>query len=125
MPTNWSVAGADKRGDIFWRNTNTGEFTMWVMNGANIAKTVSSVRAAHWTIAGIGDFDGNGSKTFSGATPAGDVGIWLMNGTQFVSGTSSATCRPSGTSSKPAITMEMASATFSGPTAAVMSSAGP
>ena len=43
-------------GDIFWRNTTTGEVGMWVMNGTKIARRWTSGRAAqlddcrHWRL---------------------------------------------------------------------------
>jgi hypothetical protein len=87
VSTNWTVVGADMNGDIFWRNTVTGEVSMWVMkNGTQIAQTVDfGVAPLNWTIAGIGDFDGNGSTDILWRDNSGNVGLWLMNGTQIMS----------------------------------------
>jgi hypothetical protein len=86
MPTTWVIVGADMKGDIFWRNTATGEVEMWVMNGTQIAQAVDfGAVALTWTIAGIGDFDGNGSFDFLWRDSSGNVGVWLMNGTQIMS----------------------------------------
>ena len=50
MPSNWTVVGSDMKGDIFWRNTTTGEFAMWVMNGTTIAQSVSfGLQPLNWT----------------------------------------------------------------------------
>jgi hypothetical protein len=40
---------------------------------------------ANWTIAGLGDFDGNGSTDVLWRDSSGNVGIWLMNGTSIMS----------------------------------------
>jgi len=39
------------------------------------------------TIAGIGDFDGNGSEDILWRDTSGNVSIWLMNGTSILSTT--------------------------------------
>ena len=31
VPTNWVIVGADRKGDIVWRNITTGEVGMWVV----------------------------------------------------------------------------------------------
>ena len=41
----------------------------------------------NWTVAGIGDFDGNGSADILWRDKLGNVAIWLMNGTQVMSST--------------------------------------
>ena len=38
-----------------------------------------------WTIAGIGDFDRNGSTDILWRDASGNVGIWLMKGTSILS----------------------------------------
>ena len=82
VSTNWVIAGADMNGDIFWRNTTTGDVGMWVMNGTTIAQTVDfGAVPLSWTIAGIGDFDGNGSTDILWRDTGGNVGVWLLNGT--------------------------------------------
>jgi FG-GAP-like repeat len=40
---------------------------------------------ANWKIAGVGDFDGNGSTDILWRDTSGNVGIWLMNGTSIMS----------------------------------------
>ena len=88
VPLNWTVAGADSLGDIFWRNVATGEVGMWQMYGTVITKTVDfGVVPLNWTLAGIGDFDGNGSYDILWRDNQGNVGMWLMNGTQITSST--------------------------------------
>ena len=86
VPLVWSVAGADSNGNIFWRNSTTGEVGMWVMNGTQVAQSVNfGVVPLTWNIAGIGDFDGNGSADIMWRDSGGNVGTWLMNGTSILS----------------------------------------
>jgi hypothetical protein len=86
VPTNWAVAGTDMKGDIFWRNTVTGETGLWIVSGTKISQSVDfGVVPLNWKIAGIGDFDGNGSFDILWRDASGNVGIWLMNGTQIMS----------------------------------------
>ena len=86
MPISWMISVSDMKGDIFRCNTVTGEVGMWVMNGTTIAKTVNfGVVLLSWTIAGIGDFDRNGSTDILWRDASGNVGIWLMKGTSILS----------------------------------------
>jgi hypothetical protein len=79
LPNGWVVDQTDRRAAIFLRNTVTGDVAVWVLKGATIAQAVDlgSVPLS-WTIAGIGDFDGNGSSDILFTDAAGDVAIWLM-----------------------------------------------
>ena len=67
------------KGDIFLRNTTSGDVGIWVMNGTKIAQSVDFGPASlNWTVAGIGDFDGNGSDRHSLARyqrQCGDVAV--------------------------------------------------
>jgi hypothetical protein len=86
VPNSWAVVGADMKGDIFWRNTATGEVGEWVMNGAQVAQVADfGPVPLTWIIAGIGDFDGNGSTDLLWRDTSGNVGMWLMNGTSILS----------------------------------------
>jgi hypothetical protein len=86
LPTNWKIFGADSNGNVFWRNTTTGEVGIFVINGTQIVQTVNfGVVPLTWSIAGIGDFDGNGSTDILWRDNAGNVGIWLLKGTQIQS----------------------------------------
>jgi hypothetical protein len=79
LPSGWVVAGTDRRAAIFLRNTSTGDVGVWVLKGTTIAKAVDfGPVPLTWRIAGIGDFDGNGSSDILWEDTVGDVGIWLM-----------------------------------------------
>lgn len=89
----WSVLGAgDFNGnglsDLLWRNTATGEVAVWFMNGSTItgsgdAKSggAAAIPDGNWTVAGIGDFNGDGkSDVVWRNTASGEVALWQMNG---------------------------------------------
>ena len=69
VSTNWAIVGADMNGEIFWRNNVTGEVGIWVMNSSQVVQTVDlGAVPLNWQIAGVGDFDGNGSTDILCAT---------------------------------------------------------
>ena len=106
LPANSTVVGADLNGWIFLRNTVTGEVTVWVLQvgsaqcaaalpptttgGAGsdcgpgptvaLAANVGSM-PSNWSIAGIGDFDGDGYSDILWSDKQGDVKIWLLGTT--------------------------------------------
>ena len=74
----------DARSDIVWRNLITGDVYVWMMNGLTIdpegSGPIGSAPLA-WTIAGIGDFDGDGCSDLlwrNGDT--GENAVWFMKG---------------------------------------------
>jgi hypothetical protein len=55
---------------------------LWKMNGTTITQSVDFGPVPRsWTIAGIGDFDGNGSEDLLWRDNLGNVGVWSMSGT--------------------------------------------
>ncbi len=79
---NGDFNGDGKR-DVLWRNTDTGEVVIWLMNGKTIA-SVASVATLDFSrhIQGIGDFNGDGKADILWRhIKTGEVVIWLMNGT--------------------------------------------
>src|SRR5205807_856927 len=75
---------SDRKSDILWRNTATGENMIWLMNGVTVSRAtaVATVADLNWSIAGVGDFDGDGRSDILWRNSAtGENAIWLMNGT--------------------------------------------
>jgi hypothetical protein len=87
----WSVAGigdfnGDAMADILMRNTN-GTFSDWTMNGSQIesAQTVTYQGAPvtldpSWSIAAMGDFNGDGKADIMLRSTSGVFAEWTMNG---------------------------------------------
>jgi chitodextrinase len=79
----------DGKSDVLWRNAATGANTIWLMSGATVATNAaafSTVADATWSIAGVGDFDGNGKADVLWHNSASGANvIWLMNGSAIVS----------------------------------------
>ena len=106
LPANSMVVGADLNGWIFLRNTVSGEVSVWVLQlggaqcaaalpptttggagsdcgpGPTIALAVAvGSMPSNWSIAGIGDFDGDGYSDILWRDNQGDVRIWLLGTT--------------------------------------------
>src|SRR6267143_680947 len=73
----------DCKSDIVWRNSATGENSIWLMNGLTIASQgyVNTVDDPAWQMKGMGDFDGDGKADilWRNSSTGGNY-IWLMNG---------------------------------------------
>jgi subtilisin family serine protease len=89
--TNLYIAGVgdfngDGKSDILWRNTSTGQVTMWLMNGTSMSTSATLATDPAWTVAGVGDFNGDGkSDILWRNTSTGQVTMWLMNGATMTS----------------------------------------
>src|SRR5882724_8635937 len=89
----WIVAGigdfdGDGHSDILWRNTLTGENSIWLMNGSSVLSQsfIQSVPDNNWAVVKIGDFDGDGKADIVWRnTRSGQNCIWLMNGVTIAS----------------------------------------
>ena len=93
---SWSVAGigdfsGDGRSDILWRNTD-GALMDWTMDGSQIASTQevtlqgnAALPEASWSVAGIGDFNGDGRSDILWRDSNGTLMEWAMNGSQITS----------------------------------------
>jgi hypothetical protein len=72
----------DGKADLIWTNTQTGERSMWLMDGSGIKAGASlGVVPVEWVVSATADFDGDGkADIFWTNTLTGDRAIWLMNG---------------------------------------------
>ena len=76
--------------DLLFQNTNTGQLSVWFMNGAAAPQGgsfVSPAQSAAWHAVSDGDFNGDGKPDilFQNSS-TGQLAIWLMNGTTAGSG---------------------------------------
>lgn len=93
--TGWNIVGTgdfngDGQVDLLLQNPNTNRLAVWFMSGtayvsdAVLAKTFNA--AAGWSVVGTGDFNkDNNVDIVLQNSATGDVAVWLMNGTTFVS----------------------------------------
>ena len=74
-------------GDVLWRSVS-GDVAVWLMNGTTVSNSavVANIWIG-WTIAGTGDFDGDGRADILWRDPDGSVATWRMNGLTIVDGT--------------------------------------
>ncbi len=74
--------------DILWRNSATGENVVWQMNGTTFksSQDIQPISDTHWQIAGIGDFNHDGSNDLLLRNSAtGQNVIGTLNGTTITS----------------------------------------
>ena len=93
---SWSVAGiGDFNGggatDILWRNSS-GILADWSMNGSQVTSSQDITSQgdavspnASWSVAGIGDFNGDGKSDILWRNANGSLVDWAMNGSQVAS----------------------------------------
>ncbi len=94
--SSWNVAGigdfnGDGKSDLLWRNTN-GSLDEWTMNGSQVTASQAVTLGgnpvspdASWSIAGIGDFNGDGNADVLWRNANGSLIEWTMNGSQITS----------------------------------------
>ncbi|MBI1980975.1 MAG: VCBS repeat-containing protein, partial [Methylocystis sp.] len=87
LPAPWSVAGvgdfnSDGRADILWRHTSSGAAVSSLMNssGTSIVSStlIATLPVASWSIAGVGDFNGDGRKDILWRNAGGDTVVSLI-----------------------------------------------
>jgi hypothetical protein len=91
--TNRSTSGSDFDGDgqtdLVWRNTSTGEMSLWLMDGVNRKGAAIPLGTVDplWKLAGLADFSGDGKVDIlwrNGAT--GENYVWYMDGVTILGG---------------------------------------
>ena len=94
LPSSWNVAGTgdfngDGKADILLQNTN-GTFVDWQMNGSQIASAQMLTSMGNpvtlpssWSVAGVGDFNGDGQDDILVHNTGGAFVDWTMNGSQI------------------------------------------
>ena len=97
LDASWSIAGIGNfnggaTSDILWRNTD-GELAEWTMNGSQITSGQAVTFQGNpvdlspsWSLAGVGDFTGNGTSDLLWRNTDGTLAEWTMNGSQITSG---------------------------------------
>jgi len=85
VPGDWNVAGTgdfngDGRDDILWRH-DSGQITAWLGTATggfvNNHANSSATNSLNWTIAGTGDFNGDGRDDILWRNSTGAVTNWL------------------------------------------------
>lgn len=71
--------------DILWRNTSSGAVLQSAMNGTQVLSSTFIGGDLNWTIAGLGDFNGDGTADILWRQSSGAVLQTLMSGTRVMS----------------------------------------
>jgi hypothetical protein len=94
--SRWKIRGVgdtdgDRRADLLWQNDADGSLAVWMMNGAQVGKTLmlsvprQSVQA--WQIRAVGDTNGDGmADLLWHRSDTGELGVWYLQGAR-VTGT--------------------------------------
>jgi hypothetical protein len=78
----------DGKMDVLWRNSDTGQLTIWLMGGLAPISIGSpgTVADIDWTIQGLADFNGDGKTDILWRhARSGQLYIWFMDGTNATS----------------------------------------
>lgn len=85
--TEVSDFDGDGRSDIFWRNTATGQNTLWFMEGTTLRSGGDFVSAAPAWTPYLADFDGNDTTDiFWRNQTTGENGLWYIQHVRIIGG---------------------------------------
>jgi CARDB/FG-GAP-like repeat/Bacterial pre-peptidase C-terminal domain len=75
----------DGKADLLWRNTQTGQTAVWLLDGLTRAAQAAYDVPTSWKVEAAGDYnlDGRTDLLWRDQT-TGDVATWLMNGTTIL-----------------------------------------
>jgi hypothetical protein len=86
---NWEIIGVgdfnattDTKTDILWRNKQTGQVNVWLIDGTALLSkgTLGTVSDLNWGIIKTGDFDSNSNTDLLWRnSQTGQVNVWLTN----------------------------------------------
>ena len=84
--TDYPIAdfNGDGKQDILLRNSNTGQLSIWLMNGTSTLSvgSLTTIGDLNWQIITVADFNGDGRSDILWRNSAsGQFYVWLMNGT--------------------------------------------
>jgi hypothetical protein len=90
VPTNWSIAGVldlTSGVSLLWRDSVTGTVAIWVLGPQRSVSSAVSLGAvpAAWTIAQIGDYNGDGVSDVLWRDNNGNTVVWFLSGTGTLS----------------------------------------
>ncbi len=73
----------DRKADLVWRNTETGENIVWRLDGTTLigSDSLVAVPSRNWVMGGTGDFNGDGKTDLAWRNNAtGENVVWFMDG---------------------------------------------
>ncbi len=74
----------DGKQDLVWRNSSTGEVSVWLMNGLTYSSAAIIYADPAYTVTNTGDLSGDGRTDLIWRHTSGATVGWLMNGTSYI-----------------------------------------